>query len=132
MTGPLVSNRRGAATGSCQSRARPSEPAETSCWLLGRYASPSTASAGVSIDRFGIEVAFPEPDRVGLVAGRELAAVTAPGCADHVGGVTCQVLDAAPVVKSQILTDLPAAAANCLPSGLTARASTPPEDRRTF
>ena len=35
-TGPLVSNRRGAATGSCQSLASPSEPAETSCWLLGR------------------------------------------------------------------------------------------------
>ena len=31
-------------------------------------------------------------------------------------------LTAGPVARSQILTDLPAAAANCLPSGLTARA----------
>lgn len=68
--------RLGLATGSCQSRAIPSEPAETSIGFPGTYASPRTASAGVSIRPSGVK----SPFHSRIVRDMSPAAICAPSC----------------------------------------------------
>ncbi len=116
--------RLGSATGSCQSRAIPSEPAETSIGFPGTYASPRTASAGVSIRPSGVK----SPFHSRIVWDLSPAAICAPSCRQatletSLAKPSSSSMDAL-LARSQIRTDLPAATAASFPSGLTARAAT--------
>lgn len=116
--------RLGSATGSCQSRAIPSEPAETSIGFPGTHASPRTASAGVSIRPSGVK----SPFHSRIVWDLSQAAICAPSCRPatletSLAKPSSSLMDTL-LARSQIRTDLPAATAASFPSGLTARAAT--------
>ena len=82
--------------------------------------------------RVGCEVAFPEPNCVGFVAGGELAAVAAPRGARHFAGVSLEVLDSGPGGQVPDLDRLPARRGELLAVGLDRqRLERAPDDRRT-
>src|SRR5262245_45280976 len=123
-TGLLASRRCGSTIGSCQSRARPSEPDETSHGLPGTCERARTLGVGVSMTPSGVKSAFQRRIRRDVSP----AASWAPSCR-HARLTTSpsapsRSLIAVPLSRSQILTERPDAAAACCPSGFTARAAT--------
>ena len=76
---PFASSRRGSATGSCQSRASPSEPAETSCGCAGDVGQTEHAVGGGLDQAVGGEIPLPEPDHMRLLTRGKLRPVLPPG-----------------------------------------------------